>query len=208
MPTGPDSAAILDGPVLRIGSAFATVVACPTSGAEAHAACATSTIRRETGDPTLSVGRRPSGRPRLLPPHRELGISLAARSGLLGIGLCLDADVGIDLEVDDAGLDAVRLARDHFAPAEAALVAAVADARIARRLFLRLWCAKEAVLKASGRGIFDGLAEPNLAAAASELQADAVAIAFAGAGRIPPAAIAIRNLAYAQTGLTIALARL
>jgi 4'-phosphopantetheinyl transferase len=200
MPTGLAGATGIAEPALQIGDAVALVTACAGMDSAAHASCATGVLRMLTSDPALTVGRRPSGRPRLMPPHRELGVSLSARATTLGIGYCPTADVGVDIEVDDAALDPLRLARDHFSSAEAGLIAAAPDLRAARRLFLRLWCAKEAALKMRGRGVFDGLAEPDLSAAASELRGGTAVIAIAASGAQPPVTVAVRNFYFAGSG--------
>lgn len=63
---------------------------------------------------------------------------------------------GIDVERLDERANALRLARRYFHPAEiAALAALPAPAR--SRAFLELWTAKEALLKALGRGLAFGL---------------------------------------------------
>ena len=63
---------------------------------------------------------------------------------------------GIDIELLDERGNALRLAQRYFHPAEiAALSALPAPAR--STAFLELWTAKEAVLKAMGRGIAFGL---------------------------------------------------
>ncbi len=66
------------------------------------------------------------------------------------------AEVGVDLEDRARQIDCLPLASRFFAAAEARLVAEASGAfRVAT--FLRLWCLKEAVLKAIGRGIVAGL---------------------------------------------------
>lgn len=63
---------------------------------------------------------------------------------------------GIDIERLDERANALRLAQRYFHPAEIASLAALpTPAR--SRAFLELWTAKEAVLKAMGRGLAFGL---------------------------------------------------
>ncbi|HET7126648.1 MAG TPA: 4'-phosphopantetheinyl transferase superfamily protein [Lysobacter sp.] len=67
--------------------------------------------------------------------------------------------VGADLESIRPRANALALARRFFAAEETAWLARRADTDLAalERDFLRLWCAKEAVLKAHGRGLAFGL---------------------------------------------------
>jgi 4'-phosphopantetheinyl transferase len=72
------------------------------------------------------------------------------------VALTRDVDLGVDIEQTREGVHALELAQRFFAPAEAKVLAACGEAE-RNRLFLRLWCAKEAVLKALGRGLAFGL---------------------------------------------------
>jgi len=64
--------------------------------------------------------------------------------------------IGVDVEARARGTDPMRIARRYFAQEEIAALE-VLDADIRQHAFLRLWCAKEAVLKAHGGGIAFGL---------------------------------------------------
>ncbi len=128
-----------------------------------HDHAAMDMLRAATGRGDIVIDRRASGRPRLAPPYPELSVSMSFRDGLLLVGFDPERAVGVDIESGSPGgsFDARRLAHDHFAPAEADAIGALSDAA-ARDLFLRLWVAKEAVLKLTGRGIYDGVREPDL----------------------------------------------
>ncbi len=98
------------------------------------------------------------GRPEVSGPRGATAppFNLAHTHGLLA---CLVAGVpecGVDVErLDRAGaLDAI--AARHFAPAEAAALAALAEGE-RRRRFFALWTLKEAYLKARGAGLSLGL---------------------------------------------------
>jgi 4'-phosphopantetheinyl transferase len=103
----------------------------------------------------LVLARDPHGRPRLAPQHGfDAGWSHSG-GGLLvacGRGMVL----GVDLEREHVRPRALELARRFFHPREAAWLASLSEAARAAA-FLRLWCAKEAVLKAHGRGLAFGL---------------------------------------------------
>lgn len=111
---------------------------------------------------TVVVRREPSGKPRLLAPDRPLFFSLAHRGALVVIATAWNGEVGVDLEplAGGSALDAA-VAGSFFSIAEQSWLAGV-PAAARGEAFLRLWTAKEAVLKAAGRGIGEGLAEPDL----------------------------------------------
>jgi 4'-phosphopantetheinyl transferase len=96
--------------------------------------------------------RDPGGRPRL--PRGDTGWSHT--HGRLLIAYAEHGRVGVDVERRARRADTLRIARRYFADEETAALAALdGDAR--QLAFLRLWCAKEAVLKAHGGGIAFGL---------------------------------------------------
>lgn len=103
----------------------------------------------------LRLARDLHGRPRLAAPAGfDLGWSHSGEGLLVALGE--GVEVGIDLERARPRPRALELAQRFFHPAEAAWLARLpGDAR--EPAFLRLWCAKEAVLKAHGRGIAFGL---------------------------------------------------
>lgn len=105
---------------------------------------------------TLPLARDARGRPRLHGPlaghdvgwsHSGQGLLLATAPGV---------ELGTDLERLRPRPNALALAERYFAPAEAQALSAVPEA-VREVAFLRLWCAKEAVLKAHGHGISFGL---------------------------------------------------
>ena len=107
-------------------------------------------------DDGLPLARDAHGRPRLLAPFddRDAGWSHSGDQLLLALGE--GVTLGVDLERQRPRPRALELARRFFAPAEAERLAALAPER--REIaFVRLWCAKEAVLKAHGRGLAFGL---------------------------------------------------
>ncbi|WP_133477844.1 4'-phosphopantetheinyl transferase family protein [Cognatilysobacter segetis] len=127
----------------------------------------------------IGFARAPHGRPTLQVDDRDSDwdCNWSHSGGRLAIALGVGLRVGIDIERPRARPRAVELARRFFTPAEAEALAALPEP--AREpAFLRLWCAKEAVLKAHGRGLafgldrlrFEGLAStPRLVAADATL---------------------------------------
>jgi 4'-phosphopantetheinyl transferase len=102
------------------------------------------------------------GRPRLRRAALDCNWSHSGGHLLLAAGDGLR--VGADLESIRPRANALALARRYFAAEEIAWLSARGDVEGAlveraalERDFLRLWCAKEAVLKAHGRGLAFGL---------------------------------------------------
>lgn len=102
----------------------------------------------------LALTRDAHGRPTLAATGHDCNWS---HSGpWLLVALAEGARVGVDLELRRPRPKALEIARRYFHPGEAAALAALgAEAR--GPAFLRLWCAKEALLKALGRGLAHGL---------------------------------------------------
>ena len=65
--------------------------------------------------------------------------------------------LGVDIEILRTRARAAELSNRFFAPDEAAWVRAIPDPVIRSQRFLALWTAKEALLKAHGRGLAYGL---------------------------------------------------
>ncbi len=145
--------------IANIGESRALLLPSAPAVASQRVTAAATALRKETARHDIAITRRPSGRPRLEAPLPELGVSLSVRDGHLLVGFSPTHTVGADIEVARSvpQVDVARLARDHYTATEAGAVAALRDGDAAHDLFLRLWVAKEAVLKATGRGVFDGL---------------------------------------------------
>jgi len=67
--------------------------------------------------------------------------------------------IGVDIELLRPRVNALALASRFFAPSETAQLQALPE-EVREQAFIHLWCAKEAVLKALGRGISYGLQRP------------------------------------------------
>jgi len=107
--------------------------------------------------PDAIVLRRDAhGRPRLDGPARGGDVSWSHSGDGLLIAFGTGVDIGVDLERQRPRPRALELAQRFFHPAESAWLSALHEAE-RDAAFLRLWCAKEAVVKAHGRGIAFGL---------------------------------------------------
>lgn len=104
----------------------------------------------------VPLSREVHGRP-LLDPRLGADASWSHSGDALVVAFARGARVGIDLERERPRPRALALAQRHFAPAEAEWIGAQPPGPVRTRAFLRLWCAKEAVLKAHGRGLAFGL---------------------------------------------------
>jgi 4'-phosphopantetheinyl transferase len=99
------------------------------------------------------------GKPRLLvdgAEHPDLQFNWSHSGGHALVALARDVAPGVDIEQRRDGVKTLEIAQRFFAPDEARTLAACAGAE-REALFFRLWCAKEAVLKALGRGLAFGL---------------------------------------------------
>jgi 4'-phosphopantetheinyl transferase len=113
----------------------------------------------------LRVVRDVYGRPRfdaidveLGANSREIDVNWSHSGDWLLAAYAVGAQVGVDIEWLRPRPKALALAGRFFAPEETASLAALAEhPAVLERRFTALWCAKEAVLKAHGRGLSFGL---------------------------------------------------
>ncbi|WP_052101455.1 4'-phosphopantetheinyl transferase family protein [Novilysobacter arseniciresistens] len=105
---------------------------------------------------TLPLSRTGRGRPQLGPPLDDADCSWSHSGEGLLVALGHRLRVGVDLEWLRPRPRAGELARRFFDPREADWLAARPPST-RTDAFIRLWCAKEAVLKAHGRGLSFGL---------------------------------------------------
>jgi 4'-phosphopantetheinyl transferase len=105
------------------------------------------------------------GRPELAEPsQRALQFNWSHSGNAALIAVARGVAPGIDLERVRPHAHAMQLARRFFHPEEVAALAAL-PASEQEAAFLQLWTGKEAVLKATGRGIAFGLDRLRLAVA-------------------------------------------
>ena len=182
--------------VLALGSAVALLAEDVPDDRTMRDHAATMALRHATGRGDIVIQRRESGRPRLRDPYPELGVSMAGRGDILLIGFSPDAHVGVDLEPEDSVpiADVGRLSADHFSIAEALAVQSAGLTSRARDVFLRLWVAKEAALKLTGRGVFDGLDEPDFSTHLERLLLDDAVLDMPQSSALPRFRVAVRRL--------------
>jgi len=105
----------------------------------------------------LPLSRDPRGRPRLGGLFTDWDCNWSHSGDGLLIALGREVRIGIDLERVRPRARALDLAQRFFTAPELAWLHAAPSAAVRDHGFLRLWCAKEAVLKAHGHGISFGL---------------------------------------------------
>ena len=100
--------------------------------------------------------RDDQGRPLLQPPLAHLDCNWSHSGGYLLASYVEHARVGVDIERVQTRRRADDIAQRYFTPSEQAWLAQLEGDEKALA-FHRLWCCKEAILKAHGRGIAFGL---------------------------------------------------
>ena len=124
----------------------------PMPGAVRAQDIASEWLRSVAGDDAAGLHRDARSRPRLA--RGDTGWSHS--HGRLLIAYTGHGRVGVDVESRIRHTDPLRVARRYFAGEEIAALESL-DGEARQLAFLRLWCAKEAVLKAHGGGIAFGL---------------------------------------------------
>lgn len=111
---------------------------------------------------SIELHRDTLGRPRLAGALQGFDVSWSHSGDGLLIALGDNVDVGVDLERARPRPRALELAQRFFHATEHDWLRGLPEPD-RNEAFLRLWCAKEAVLKAHGRGIAYGLDKFGLA---------------------------------------------
>ncbi len=105
---------------------------------------------------SLPLAREARGRPRIALPERRYDASWSHSGEGLLIALGEGVELGVDMEWRRPRPRALEVAQRYFAPSEIAWLSELPASEL-ENAFLRLWCAKESVLKAEGYGLAFGL---------------------------------------------------
>jgi 4'-phosphopantetheinyl transferase len=127
--------------------------------AAAHALlrCALST-RKAVLPSSWTFTEAPRGKPMLSRDQMNCCFNLSHTTGLVVCGLSETAEIGIDAESINRGMDFEEIASSNFSQSEVqALTKLPAEQR--RTRFTELWTLKEAYLKATGAGLSDPLSD-------------------------------------------------
>ena len=135
---------------------------CPYARGERGAARAVEVLSSALGTTSLAWRRDARGRPQLFGEHARFDASWSHGGDLLLVALGEAVEVGVDLEFLRPRPRAMELAQRFFHPDETAWLHALPETQ-REATFVRVWCAKEAVLKAHGHGISFGLEKLRLA---------------------------------------------
>jgi 4'-phosphopantetheinyl transferase len=111
-------------------------------------------LGKAPGEIGLTTGWR--GKPRLAEAS-ELHFNVTHCDGLGLIAFTAVGEVGIDVEAVGRDVEALDIANSNFTANEAAAIAAAGSEPEQIAVFLRFWTRKEAVLKAAGGGLLQGL---------------------------------------------------
>lgn len=106
---------------------------------------------------SLPMRRDSRCRPRLVAPMQDFDASWSHSGPHLLVAGGEGVRLGCDLERVRRRPNARAVARRYFHPDESTWLQGLADEDALATAFLRLWCAKEAVLKAHGHGLSFGL---------------------------------------------------
>jgi 4'-phosphopantetheinyl transferase len=97
----------------------------------------------------------PTGKPVLEGPGATLHFNLAHSGSIVVVALCLGGPVGVDVERIRPVPHLAGIARSYFTASERQWLESLTESARPEG-FMRLWTAKEAAVKASGRGISAG----------------------------------------------------
>lgn len=101
---------------------------------------------------TLEFIENAQGKPRLSGPDCRLHFNMSHTRGVTMIAVCLDAELGVDVEALRAVEDRDSIADLYFSPIENEVLKKEAAAE-RDAAFLRCWTRKEAYIKARGEGL-------------------------------------------------------
>ena len=145
---------------------------------------------------TIAFERGKRGKP-FLADGGGLEFNLSHADDVALLAVAREIQLGVDLERFDATLDVDKLAPIVLAPDEQA-------SRSDKRAFLRIWCRKEAALKATGIGLVDDLTSVSVFAERTEITGVAVEVRDLFVSETHAAALAmlVTSTARADVGST------
>lgn len=125
----------------------------------AHALLRLALSRYSPTDPSAwRFEIEPLGKPKLAPEHAQssLVFNISHTRGYVACAIARAGDVGVDIESVNEQIEVREIARLNFSPVEVAQLGRCTDRDIHHR-FVEFWTLKEALVKATGKGITAGL---------------------------------------------------
>ncbi|MBT9330250.1 4'-phosphopantetheinyl transferase family protein [Paracidobacterium acidisoli] len=106
----------------------------------------------ETDPRSLVFAVNAFGKPRLEKPHCHLRFNMSHSLAVTMVAVCLDAEIGIDVEAVRPVTEWVSIASSHFSAIENEALAALPEEE-SIPAFFRCWTRKESFIKAKGTGL-------------------------------------------------------
>ena len=105
---------------------------------------------------TLAFKRNKHGKPELENNNRNIRFNLSHNNNLIVMAVCVDDDIGCDIEDPKRKISIEPISRRYFAKQEHQQLIALSN-QIQQQRFFEIWTLKEAFVKATGIGIGLGL---------------------------------------------------
>ena len=100
----------------------------------------------------VKFGYTTHGKPFLLNSPADIQFNISHSHGFMVAAVCLNSPIGVDIEKKDPRFRAMEIAERFFCDGEKEQIAGL-DAGARLEAFFQIWTAKEAVLKATARGL-------------------------------------------------------
>ncbi|MGA9579059.1 MAG: 4'-phosphopantetheinyl transferase superfamily protein [Terrimicrobiaceae bacterium] len=110
----------------------------------------------------VKFGYTAHGKPFLLNSPADIQFNLSHSHGFMVAAICLNSPIGVDIEKKDPRFRTMEIAERFFCDGEKQQIAGL-DAGARLEAFFQIWTAKEAVLKATARGLALELAKVEVA---------------------------------------------
>lgn len=92
-------------------------------------------------------------KPEIIDPPLPLRFNLSHTEGMIVCAVCLDHDLGVDVEYIERNTDTLAIADRYFSPSEVQELFSLGDDKSKRSRFFDYWTLKESYIKAWGLGL-------------------------------------------------------
>ena len=128
-----------------------------------HTALLTRAISRlvlshytQTPAVSLTFTKQPNGKPELANNAHNIRFNLSHNDQLIVLAVCVNDEIGCDIESPNRKVNIPAITRRFFAPQEQQLLSQLPE-QLQQQQFFEIWTLKEAFVKATGLGIALGL---------------------------------------------------